>query len=117
MKMFRGMVDHGGNIQEGIMTYSGLVRAEREKLSRDICDKLLIVSNDDGSIILKLIKNLLEPISTDIVKTHPGEGKNDFTIKVYLKKLKDNRKYLEAMQSWTSGKYSFSEHDKFSMYT
>ena len=55
------------------MSYSGLVRAEREKLSRDTYDKLLIVCNDDGSIILKLIKSLLEPLSTDIVKAHVGE--------------------------------------------
>ena len=27
-------------------------------------------------------------------------GKNDSTIKEYLKRLKDNRKYLEATQSW-----------------
>ena len=27
-------------------------------------------------------------------------GKHDFTIKTYVKKLKDNREYIKEMQSW-----------------
>jgi len=48
------------------------VKAERERLSRDAYDKMLIACNDDGTIILKLIKSLLEPLSTDIVKAYTG---------------------------------------------
>ncbi len=61
VNMFRAMVDNGGDIQAGILAYSGLVGAEKEKLSRDSYEKLLIVCNDDGVIILRLIKSLLEP--------------------------------------------------------
>jgi hypothetical protein len=42
-------------------------------LSREVYDKLLNAYNDDGAIILKLIKSLLEPLSTDIVKAYAGE--------------------------------------------
>ncbi len=32
-----------------------------------------------------------------VIFTH---GKHDFTIKAYVKKLKDNREYIKEMQSW-----------------
>jgi hypothetical protein len=60
VNMFRAMVDNGGDIQARISAYSGLVGAEKEKLSRDSYEKLLIVCNDNGVIILRLIKSLLE---------------------------------------------------------
>ena len=46
---------------------------EKPKLSRDSHEKFLIVCNDNGAIILRLIKILLEPLSTDIVKAYAGE--------------------------------------------
>jgi hypothetical protein len=45
------MVDHGGDIQAGIRAYSGVVKAEGERLSRETYDKLLNACNDDGAII------------------------------------------------------------------
>jgi hypothetical protein len=73
VNMFRAMVDNGGDIDAGILAYSELVEAEKEKLSRDAYEKLLVACNDDGAIILKLIKSLLEPLSTDIVEAYAGE--------------------------------------------
>jgi len=58
VNMFRVMVDNGGDIEVGILTYSELVAVEKEKLPRDAYEKLLVASNDDGAIILKLIKSL-----------------------------------------------------------
>jgi hypothetical protein len=67
------MVDNGGDIETGIMTYSELVKAEKDKLTTEAYDKLRSTCNDDGTIILKLIKSLLDPLSTDIVKAFTGE--------------------------------------------
>jgi len=53
VNMFRAMVDNGGDIDAGILAYSELVEAEKEKLSRDAYEKLLVACNDDGAIILK----------------------------------------------------------------
>ena len=194
VNMFRFMVDHGGDIKAGIRSYSGLVSAEKERLSAAEYTKMLTACNDDGAIILKLIKSLLEPLSPDLMKAYAGEeagvglhdignalaeawsalpvakacleesfvtdedesltkivngteepwkhhgclrlimmdmeynierhvkkygpinqetmlrmlfmrvifthGKHDFTIKAYVKKLKDNREYIKEMQSW-----------------
>ena len=66
VNMFREMVDHGGDIQE-------VVRAEKERRSVEASTKLLSACNDDGAIILKLIKKLLEPLSADLVKAYAGE--------------------------------------------
>ena len=63
VNIFRAMVDNGGDIDAGILAYSELVEAEKEELSRDAYEKLLVACNDDGAIILKLIKSLLEPLS------------------------------------------------------
>ncbi len=38
MNMFHVMVDNGGDIEEGIMTYSELVKAEQEKLTTEAYD-------------------------------------------------------------------------------
>jgi hypothetical protein len=73
VNMFRAMVDNGGDIEAGIMAYSELVKAEKDKLTTEAYDKLLEACNDDGAIILKLIKSLLEPLSTDIVQELAGE--------------------------------------------
>ncbi len=73
VNMFRVMVDNGGDIEAGILAYSELVSVEKEKLPRDAYEKLLVACNDDGAIILKLIKSLLEPLSTDIKKAYTGE--------------------------------------------
>ena len=73
VNMFRGMVDNGGDIEAGTLTYSELVEAEKDMLPGDVYEKLLVTCNDDGAIILKLIKSLLEPLSTDIVKAYAGE--------------------------------------------
>ncbi len=62
-----------GDIEAGILAYSELVAVEKEKLSRDTDEKLLVACNDDGAIILNLIKSLLEPLSTDIKKAYTGE--------------------------------------------
>jgi hypothetical protein len=67
------MVDNGGDIEAGILAYSELVSVEKEKLPRDAYEKLLVACNDDGAIILKFIKSLLEPLSTDIKKAYTGE--------------------------------------------
>ena len=73
VNMFRVMVDHGGDIKAGIRSYSGLVSAEKERLSAAEYTKMLTACNDDGAIILKLIKSLLEPLSPDLVKAYAGE--------------------------------------------
>jgi hypothetical protein len=59
-----------GDIEAGILAYSELVAVEKEKLPTDADEKLLVACNDDGAIILKLIKSLLEPLSTDIKKAY-----------------------------------------------
>ena len=73
MNMFRVMVDHGGDLKTGIRSYSGLVSAKKERLSAAEYTKMLTACNDDGAIILKLIKSLLEPLSPDLVKAYAGE--------------------------------------------
>jgi hypothetical protein len=73
VNMFRAMADNGGDIEAGILAYAELVAVEREKLQRDAYEKLLVACNDDGAIILKLIKSLLEPLSMDIKKAFAGE--------------------------------------------
>ena len=65
--MFRVVIDHGGDIKAGIKSYSGLASAEKERLSAAEDTKMLTSCNDDGAIILKLIKSLLEPLSPDLV--------------------------------------------------
>jgi hypothetical protein len=42
-------------------------------MSVEAYTKLMSACNDDGTIILKLIKNLLEPLSADLVKSYAGE--------------------------------------------
>jgi hypothetical protein len=73
VKMFHAMVDNGGDIEAGIMAYSELVKSEKDKLTTKAYDKLRDACNDDWAIILKLIKSLLEPLSTDIVQVLAGQ--------------------------------------------
>ena len=73
VNMFCVMIEHGGDIKAGIRSYSGLVSAEKERLSAAEYTKMLTTCNDDGAIILKLINSLLEPLPPDLVKAYAGE--------------------------------------------
>jgi hypothetical protein len=42
-------------------------------------------------------ETMLRMLFMRVIFTH---GKHDFTIKAYVKKLKDNREYIKEMQSW-----------------
>ena len=66
--MFHVLMNHGGDIKTGIKSYSSLVSVEKERLSAAEYTKMLTACNDDGTIILKLIKSLVEPLSPDLVK-------------------------------------------------
>ena len=71
--MFRTIIDNDGDIKVGVRSYSGLVSAQKESMTQDEYNKLLEACNDDGAIVLTLIKGLLEPLSPDLVKAYAGE--------------------------------------------
>ena len=71
--MFRTIIDNDGDIKAGVRSYAGLVSAQKESMTQAEYNKLLEVCNDDGVIVLKLIKGLLEPLSPDLVKAYAGE--------------------------------------------
>ena len=71
--MFRTIVDKDGDIKAGVKMYADLVSAHKETMSPSEYKKLLEGCNDDGEIVLKLIKGLLEPLSPDLVKAYAGE--------------------------------------------
>jgi hypothetical protein len=56
--MFRTIVDKDGDIKAGVKMYADLVSAHKETMSTSEYKKLLEGCNDDGEIVLKLIKGL-----------------------------------------------------------
>ena len=71
--MFRTIIDNDGDIKAGVRSYTGLVSAQKESMTQAEYNKLLEACNDDGAIVLKLIKGLLEPLSPDLVKAYASE--------------------------------------------
>jgi hypothetical protein len=71
--MFRTIIDNDGDIKAGVRSYAGLVSSQKESMTQVEYNKLLEACNDDGAIVLKFIKDLLEPLSPDLVKVYAGE--------------------------------------------
>ena len=71
VNMFRAMVDNVGDIEAGILAYSELVEAERDKLPRDVYEKLLVACNDKRLSLFD-IGNTIAETWTEHPRRHGG---------------------------------------------